>query len=43
MSGIDPETYEAWFTKPVGKYADRTEKRLIATFLRAKPGDRLLE
>jgi hypothetical protein len=29
MSGINPEAYEAWFKKPVGRYADRAEKRLI--------------
>jgi SAM-dependent methyltransferase len=43
MSEIDPETYEAWFKKPVGSYADEAEKKLIATFLRTKPGDRLLD
>ncbi len=43
MSGIDPERYEAWFTRPVGRYADRAEKKLIATFLRTQPEDRLLD
>jgi len=42
-SGINPGAYEAWFKKPVGRYADKAEKRLIATFLRAKLGDRLLD
>jgi len=43
MTGIDPETYEAWFKKPVGRYADKAEKKLIGMFLRPNPGDRLLD
>ena len=43
MTGIDPETYEAWFRKPVGRHADKAEKKLIAMFLRCKPGDLLLD
>jgi len=43
VNGIYPETYEAWFKKPAGRYADKAEKKLIAKFVRAKPGDRLLD
>lgn len=43
MSGIDPEAYEAWFKKPIGRHADKAEKRLIAAFVGTKPGDRLLD
>jgi ubiquinone/menaquinone biosynthesis C-methylase UbiE len=43
MSGIDPEAYEAWFIRPIGKYADRAEKRLIDRFVRTEQGGRLLD
>ena len=43
MSGINPEAYEAWFKKLVGRYADKAEKKLIAKFMRTKPGDRVLD
>jgi len=43
MSGIDPEAYEAWFKKPIGRFADKAEKKLMATFVSAKPRDRLLD
>jgi SAM-dependent methyltransferase len=37
-SGINPGAYEAWFNKPVGRYAGRAEKRLMARFFRIRPG-----
>jgi len=43
VPGIDPETYEAWFDKPVGRYADKAEKNLISRILWAKPGIQLLD
>ncbi|MDI6754906.1 MAG: class I SAM-dependent methyltransferase [Thermodesulfobacteriota bacterium] len=43
MIRIDPIKYESWFNKPIGRYAEMAEKRLIARFLQIKPGARILD
>jgi len=43
MIRIDPIKYENWFNRPVGRYAQRAEKRLIGRFLQVKPGMRILD
>jgi SAM-dependent methyltransferase len=43
MAGIDPGTYEAWFEKPLGGFADRAEKRLISKAVTSLPGGRVLD
>lgn len=43
MSELDPETYEAWFRKPIGRFADRAEKRLIGRSVRTEPGGLILD
>jgi ubiquinone/menaquinone biosynthesis C-methylase UbiE len=37
------KTYEAWFSTPRGRLADRLEKRTIANLVRLKPGDQVLD
>jgi ubiquinone/menaquinone biosynthesis C-methylase UbiE len=43
MSGIEPEAYEAWFRRPLGRFADRAEKRLIEKFIETGPGGLILD
>jgi len=37
------KTYEAWFSTPRGRLADRLEKRTITSLVRLKPGDKVLD
>jgi ubiquinone/menaquinone biosynthesis C-methylase UbiE len=43
MAGLDPEAYEAWFDKPLGRLADRAEKRLIEKYIMTEPSGLLLD
>jgi SAM-dependent methyltransferase len=43
MFGIAPEAYEAWFDKPIGRFVDKAEERLIHRFVKTEPGGLLLD
>lgn len=43
MHWRDPEAYEAWFDRPLGRLADAAEKKLIGGFAVTRPGGRLLD
>ena len=43
MVRFDPEAYEAWFDRPLGRLAGAAEEKLIGRFVGTGPGSRLLD
>ncbi len=40
---MDPAAYDAWYDTPRGRWIGETEHRLLASLLRARPGQTLLD